>query len=45
VLLGSDYPFDMGDPDPVKTVREVELDASAESLVLRGTAERVLGAD
>jgi aminocarboxymuconate-semialdehyde decarboxylase len=45
VLLGSDYPFDMGDPDPVRTVREAELDASAESLVLRGTAERVLGAD
>ncbi|MGH6924290.1 MAG: amidohydrolase family protein [Propylenella sp.] len=42
VLLGSDYPFDMGDPDPVKTVREAKLAAPDEALVLRGTAERVL---
>jgi aminocarboxymuconate-semialdehyde decarboxylase len=44
VLLGSDYPFDMGDPDPVKTVREARLGPSAEALVLRETAERMLGA-
>lgn len=44
VLLGSDYPFDMGDPDPVGTVREAQLDGAARQLVLRGTAERVLGA-
>jgi aminocarboxymuconate-semialdehyde decarboxylase len=43
VLLGSDYPFDMGDPDPVRTVREARLDASDEALLLRGAAERMLG--
>jgi aminocarboxymuconate-semialdehyde decarboxylase len=42
VLLGSDYPFDMGDPDPVGMVRRAELGAEAERLVLRGTAERAL---
>jgi aminocarboxymuconate-semialdehyde decarboxylase len=42
VLLGSDYPFDMADPDLVGTVRRAELGAEAEGLVLRGTAERVL---
>jgi aminocarboxymuconate-semialdehyde decarboxylase len=44
VLLGSDYPFDMGDPNPVRTVREAKLDASDEALLLRGAAERMLGA-
>jgi aminocarboxymuconate-semialdehyde decarboxylase len=43
VMLGSDYPFDMGDPDPVATVRAAELTQSDEGLVLRGTAENVLG--
>jgi aminocarboxymuconate-semialdehyde decarboxylase len=43
VLLGSDYPFDMGDPDPVKTVRDAALGQAEEALVLRGAAERVLG--
>ena len=42
VLLGSDYPFDMGDPEPVRTVRDAKLDASEEALVLRGAAEQVL---
>lgn len=43
VLLGSDYPFDMGDPDPVRTVREAKLAETDEALVLRGAAERALG--
>jgi aminocarboxymuconate-semialdehyde decarboxylase len=43
VLLGSDYPFDMGDPDPVGTVRAAALAGTEEQLVLRGTAERMLG--
>lgn len=43
VLLGSDYPFDMGDPDLVGTVRQAALGDAAERLVLRGSAERVLG--
>ena len=43
MLLGSDYPFDMGDPDPVGTVRAAELGETAERLVLRGAAELILG--
>lgn len=43
VLLGSDYPFDMGDPDPVRTVREAKLGETDEALVLRKAAEGVLG--
>ena len=45
VLLGSDYPFDMGDPDPVGTLRASRLDASVEAMILRGNAERLLGRD
>jgi aminocarboxymuconate-semialdehyde decarboxylase len=43
VLLGSDYPFDMGDPDPVGTLRASRLDASVEAMILRENAERLLG--
>jgi aminocarboxymuconate-semialdehyde decarboxylase len=43
VLLGSDYPFDMGDPDPVGTVRAAALAEDEQKLVLRETAERMLG--
>lgn len=43
VLLGSDYPFDMADPELVETVRSAELGETAETLVLRGAAERILG--
>jgi aminocarboxymuconate-semialdehyde decarboxylase len=43
VLLGSDYPFDMGDPDPVATVRAAALGPDAECAILRGNAERLLG--
>ena len=35
VLLGTDHPFDMGDPDPVATVRHAGLDPHA----LGATAE------
>jgi aminocarboxymuconate-semialdehyde decarboxylase len=44
VLLGSDYPFDMADPDPVATVRGAALGADAEHALLRGNAERELAA-
>jgi aminocarboxymuconate-semialdehyde decarboxylase len=40
VLLGSDYPFDMGDPDPVATVRATGLDEETQAAVLHGNAER-----
>ena len=41
VLLGSDYPFDMGSDDPVGEVRSAELDSSAEQQVLAGNAGRL----
>ena len=44
VLLGSDYPFEMGDPDPVATVRSVAgLDERQRRLILRGNLERLIG--
>jgi aminocarboxymuconate-semialdehyde decarboxylase len=43
VLLGSDYPFDMGDARHVQTVRALELDPPAEAAILAGNAERLLG--
>ncbi|HEY5244521.1 MAG TPA: amidohydrolase family protein, partial [Acidimicrobiales bacterium] len=42
VLLGSDYPFDMADRDPVATVRAAGLDEDVEAAVLYGNAEREL---
>lgn len=41
VMLGSDYPFDMGDPHPVHTVRAAELDPEVERALLSGNAERL----
>jgi aminocarboxymuconate-semialdehyde decarboxylase len=43
VLLGSDYPFDMGDARHVDTVRALGLDPDVEAAVLAGNAERLLG--
>ena len=43
VLLGSDYPFDMADPDPVGTVRSLGLPPDHEQAVLGGNAARLLG--
>jgi aminocarboxymuconate-semialdehyde decarboxylase len=42
VLLGSDHPFDMADPDPVATVLAAGLDGAAKAAVLGGNAERLL---
>ncbi len=42
VLMGSDFPFDMGDPDPVATVKRLGLGAEDETAVLGGNAERFL---
>jgi aminocarboxymuconate-semialdehyde decarboxylase len=39
IVLGTDHPFDMGDPDPLGTVRAAGLDPEA----LGATAERLLG--
>ena len=43
VLLGSDYPFDMGDARHVDTVRALGLAPEVEAAILGGNAERVLG--
>jgi aminocarboxymuconate-semialdehyde decarboxylase len=42
VLLGSDYPFDMADPDPVGSVRALRLGDAAERAVLGGNAEGLM---
>jgi aminocarboxymuconate-semialdehyde decarboxylase len=42
VLLGSDYPFDMGDARHVDTVRGLGLAPEVEQAVLGGNAERLL---
>jgi aminocarboxymuconate-semialdehyde decarboxylase len=42
VLLGSDYPFDMGDARHVDTVRSLGLAPEVEDAILAGNAERML---
>jgi len=42
VLLGSDYPFDMGDPDPVSTVDCLRTIPNAEKRrILGGNAIKI----
>ncbi len=43
VLLGSDYPFDIGDPDPVRTVEKLEIEREARQAILGGNATALLG--
>jgi aminocarboxymuconate-semialdehyde decarboxylase len=43
VLLGSDYPFDMGDARHVDSVRGLGLAPEVEAAILAGNAERLLG--
>jgi len=43
VLLGSDYPFDMGLERPAEPVRRLGLDPGSEELILGGNALRLLG--
>jgi aminocarboxymuconate-semialdehyde decarboxylase len=43
VLLGSDYPFDMGDEHPTEIVRAAAFPAAVESAILGGNALRLLG--
>lgn len=43
VLVGSDYPFEVGDPDPVGTVEAAPgLTGEQRALILTGNAERLL---
>jgi aminocarboxymuconate-semialdehyde decarboxylase len=41
VVLGSDHPFWMGDPDPCRVVREARLAAGEEAAILGGNAARL----
>lgn len=43
VLLGSDYPFANGDPQPTKIVTDARVDEEARGLVLGGNASRIFG--
>lgn len=43
LLLGSDYPFDMGDARPADVVRALGLPPEDEAAILGGNAERLLG--
>ena len=42
VLLGSDYPFDMGDENPVDLVRAAGFDSETEANILGGNIARLL---
>ncbi|MGH3049452.1 MAG: amidohydrolase family protein, partial [Gaiellaceae bacterium] len=43
VVVGSDYPFDMGDGRPAEVVRALGLPAADEERILSGNARRLLG--
>ena len=43
VLLGSDYPFDMGDERPTEVVRALRLPADEEGAIVGGNALRLIG--
>lgn len=42
VVVGSDYPFDMGDEHPAAMVRALGLDAASERKILHENAARLL---
>ena len=41
VMLGSDHPFPIGDPAPVRVVDETPLSAAERAAILGGTAARL----
>ena len=43
VMLGTDHPFELGDPTPVATVQSLELGAEDTAAILGGNALRLLG--
>ncbi len=43
VLLGSDYPFDMGDPDPLETVGSLDIKSGDKEKIAGGNAAAILG--
>jgi len=42
VLMGTDYPFDMADPDPVGTVNRLSLSPHEKDRIMGGNAARLL---
>jgi aminocarboxymuconate-semialdehyde decarboxylase len=45
VMLGSDYPFPIGDPDPTRVVRDADLGEPATRRILGDTARELFGID
>jgi aminocarboxymuconate-semialdehyde decarboxylase len=45
VVLGTDYPFDMGDLRPLETLRAAGLPEEAQAAIAAGNAARLLGHD
>lgn len=43
VMLGSDYPFDMGDPDPLGTLQAAGLDGASLAQIKERTAKDLFG--
>jgi aminocarboxymuconate-semialdehyde decarboxylase len=43
VLLGSDYPFPMGDPNPVDTVTNADLPVGSVDAIVRRNALEAMG--
>jgi aminocarboxymuconate-semialdehyde decarboxylase len=43
VMLGTDYPFDMGETDPVSLIADADLGAEQSQLVLGGNVARLMG--
>jgi aminocarboxymuconate-semialdehyde decarboxylase len=41
VMLGSDYPFGIGDPDPCRLIDETPLTAAERAAILGGNAARI----
>jgi aminocarboxymuconate-semialdehyde decarboxylase len=42
VVLGTDYPFDMGDLSPLSTLRSADLEPEAEAAIAAGNATALL---
>ena len=42
ILLGTDYPFDMGMMDPVRFVRRLKIDDGQKNAILTGNPSRLL---
>jgi aminocarboxymuconate-semialdehyde decarboxylase len=45
VLLGSDYPYDMGDPEPVQSLQGTRIANPQRELISGANARRLLSID